>query len=64
MFGKPDMDTDQSVADHKHDRLDELGFGREGHRVTVACVQCGKSFECWQAVEGGEPLCNECLFDR
>lgn len=59
------MDFEQSRIgdnDHKHDRLDALGFGREGHRVTVHCAECHKPFECWQTRDDVEPLCNECLF--
>ncbi|MDQ0321976.1 hypothetical protein QO002_004114 [Pararhizobium capsulatum DSM 1112] len=58
-----DFDHREAVQDHKHDRLDELGFGREGRRLEVTCAQCHKTFECWQTGEGAEPLCNECLFD-
>ena len=48
--------------DHKHDRLDALGFGCEGRRVTVACAECHKPFEWWQTRDDVEPQCNECLF--
>jgi hypothetical protein len=57
------LDHSDTVQDHKHDRLDELGFGREGRRTTVTCVQCQKSFECWQAGEVIQPLCEECLLE-
>jgi hypothetical protein len=56
-----DFDRRDELQDHK--RLDELGFGREGQRTQVMCVQCQKEFECWQAVEITQPLCNECLLD-
>lgn len=58
-----DFDQRDAIEDHKHDRLDELGFGSEGRRVMVSCAQCQKDFECWRDSDASEPLCNECLFE-